>query len=336
MGYQEQREQVEQSKKKATLITVIVAVVLVAALCVFAAFVPPDTWAYYVLLPKVEARKDGEMKITFLDVGQGDCTLVELPDGKTLLIDGGNGGAEETKSLLRYLNASKIEKIDYLVLSHADADHCGGLSRLMQLKEVGAAYLPITKPELDGDYASFYQTVMESGCAWTFGVRSVTIASADERYPFTLQFLNPLEQDAETEDEEEVDSNEVSAVLWLDYQGVSTLFTGDATESVEQRLIEHYQLGLLDNTAVDLQSTEILKVSHHGSADSTSSEFLEFLGVETATVSCGDGNAYGHPAFSLLARLNKAEIDVYRTDLHGHICVTVSPDGSYRVDTLGS
>ncbi len=329
MAYQEEKEQIDGQKKKATVITLIVIAVLVVALCVFAAFVPPSTWAYYVALPKVEARKDGEMKITFLDVGQGDCTLVELPDGKTMLIDGGNGGAEATKSILRYLNASKIDKIDYLVLTHADADHCGGLERIMQLKEIGAAYLPITAPEKDGVYAGFYQAVQEKGCEWKFGTRDVSIVSADAKYPFTLQFLNPLPQDVE---QKELDTNEASAVIWLDYHGVSALFTGDATVQTENRLMEHYRLGLMENTQVDLTDTEILKVSHHGGENSTSLGFLKFLGIETATISCGAGNAYGHPASSLLARLKVAGIKSYRTDLQGHISLTIRQNGTYQVN----
>lgn len=328
MGYQEEKERIDGQKKKATVITLIVIAVLVLAICVFAAFVPPGTWAYYVALPKVEMRKDGEMKITFLDVGQGDSTLIELPDGKTMLIDGGNGSAEATKSILRYLNASKIDRIDYLVLTHADADHCGGLERVMELKEIGAVYLPITAPEKDGAYASFYQAVQEKGCEWKFGTRDVSLVSADTEHPFTLQFLNPMPQDVGKKD---LDSNETSSVIWLDYHGVSALFTGDATVQTENRLMEHYQLGLLENTQVDLTDTEILKVSHHGGEDSTSLGFLNFLGAETATISCGAGNAYGHPASSLLARLKVAGLNVYRTDLQGHISLTIRQNGTYQV-----
>ena len=331
MGYQEEKAKIDEKKKRITVITLIVIAVLVVALCVFAAFVPPDTWAYYVALPTVEARKEGEMKITFLEVGQGDCTLIELPDGKTMLIDGGDGGAGATNNIMRYLNASKIDKIDYLVLTHADADHCGGLVRIMQLKEIGALYLPITAPEKDGAYASFYQAVQESGCKWKFGTRDTSIVSTDARYSFCLQFLSPMEQDIG----KDIDANETSAVIWLDYQGVSTLFTGDATMKTENRLMEYYGLGLLDNSTVDLTDTEILKVSHHGGEDATSVGFLKFLGAETAMISCGKGNPYGHPTAALLARLKVAGLTAYRTDSQGHISVTVSPDGSYRVSTLG-
>lgn len=332
MGYQEEKAQIDEKKKRVSVITLIVIAVLVVALCVFAAFVPPDTWAYYVALPKVETRKDGELKITFLDVGQGDSTLIELPDGKTMLIDGGNGGADATNSILRYLNASKIDRIDYLVLTHADADHCGGLERIMQLKEIGAAYLPITAPEKDGSYASFYQAVQERGCDWKFGTRDTSIVSTDGQYSFCLKFLSPMSQDVN----KDIDANESSAVIWLDYQGISALFTGDATTQTENRLMQYYGLGLFDNSKVDLTDTEILKVSHHGGENASSLGFLKFLGAETAMISCGAGNPYGHPTTELLARLKIAGINTYRTDLQGHISVTISPNGNYRVSTLNA
>ena len=331
MSYQAERQEIESNKKKGALILLIVVLVLLVALCTFSAFVPPDTWAYYVALPQVESRNDGELKIHFLDVGQGDSTLIQLPDGKTMLIDGGNGGANATKSMLRYLNACKIDAIDYLVLTHADADHCGGLARLLELKEVRAAYIPASAPETNGEYAAFYQKMMESGCSWQFVSRDVRIQNVE--YGYRFEFLYPYQTNGEYEDSDD-DKNENSAVIWLDYQGVSTLFTGDAPAYVEELLMEQDQLDFFKLREVDLRSTEILKVSHHGSADGTSAKFLEYLGLETAVISCGANNAYGHPNSSVLGRLQLAGATTYRTDINGHVCVTVSPQGGYTVKTI--
>lgn len=333
MSYQAEKQEIEKSKKKGALILLIVALVLIVALCVFAAFVPPDTWTYYVALPQVEVRKEKELKIHFLDVGQGDCTFIQLPDGKTMLIDGGNGGANATKSMLRYLNAYKIEVIDYLVLSHVDADHCGGLARLLELKEVRAAYIPKTAPETNGEYAAFYQKLMEKGCSWQYSSRNVRIENAEYGYHF--EFLFPYSTGGEYElPEDDDEENENSAVIWMDYLGVSALFTGDAPACVEEKLMQDDGLGLFDLSGVDLESTEILKVAHHGSADGTGAEFLKYLNVKTAVISCGKNNAYGHPNFAVLDRLKAAGATAYRTDADGHVCITVSPQGTYAVTAL--
>ena len=91
---------------------------------------------------------------------------------------------------------------------------------------------------------------------------------------------------------------------------------------------------MFDLSGVDLGSTEILKVAHHGSADSTCAEFLEYLNVQTAVISCGINNAYGHPNFAVLDRLQNVGAKNYRTDANGHICITISPQGTYAVTTL--
>ena len=124
-------------------------------------------------------------------------------------------------------------------------------------------------------------------------------------------------------------------MLWLDYQGVSTLFTGDAPEETETLLMQDFDLGALNKYGVKFDETEILKVSHHGSKYATSEEFLDCLNVETAVISCGENNPYEHPSKDVLKRLNEREIDTYRTDLQGSVVITVSPQGTYKVETLG-
>ena len=335
MGYRAEKEQEEKKQKIALWIILAVVAVLVVGICIFAAFVPPDTWTYYVRLPKVAARRDGELKIHFLDVGQGDATFLELPDGKTMLIDGGDGSPAATKSILRFLNARQVETLDYLLVTHADSDHCGGLARIMQLKKVKKAYIPTTLPEENVAYAKFYATMIASGCSWEYSSRTSSIESKNDNYPYTLKFLYPYEEMVDPDFPAEVDDNEFSAVCWLDYQGVSALFTGDIPASVEGQLLRDDKLGLLAYGGIQLDSTEILKVAHHGSADSTGAEFLSHLNVETAVISCGVDNAYGHPTETVLGRLNLAGVTAYRTDLNGHISVTVSPNGTYQTSCLG-
>jgi competence protein ComEC len=115
--------------------------------------------------------------------------------------------------------------------------------------------------------------------------------------------------------------------------GVSFLFTGDAPEEVETKLLEYKGMGMLPSS-VQLNSTEILKVSHHGSISASSEKFLRYLNLKTAVISCGKDNEYKHPHAEVLDRLQTAGAKIYRTDQQGHIIVTVTKDGQYTVDTL--
>ena len=112
MGYSAEKNKVEKKIRILKLVLLGILLVCILGLCIFSVFVPPNTWKYRVKQPNISARAEGEMRIHFLDVGQGDATLVELPDGKMMLIDGGDGSAKATKSMLRYLYALDIAYLD--------------------------------------------------------------------------------------------------------------------------------------------------------------------------------------------------------------------------------
>ena len=162
MSYQAEKRKIEEKLKR--IKTAVLCVVLVALffLCVFSAFVPPDTWKYHVGKPSISKRSEGELRIHFLDVGQGDCTLIELPDGKVVLIDGGDGRESTEMSVMRYLNALDIDTIDHLILTHADADHCGSLAKIVEHKKILNAYLPTTETQYTcAEYKAFYNELLE-------------------------------------------------------------------------------------------------------------------------------------------------------------------------------
>ncbi|MBQ7949298.1 MAG: MBL fold metallo-hydrolase [Clostridia bacterium] len=336
MGYRAEKEKVEKKIRVIRWTVLCVLMALLIGLCTFSIFCPPSTWKYYVKKPDLEKRAEGELRMHFLDVGQGDSILIELPDGKVALIDGGNTTERTSTYILRYMNALKIDVIDYLVVTHADSDHCGGLAKVVEHKKVLNAYLPATKPEkADAVYAELYELILEE-CEPQYASRSISLSSAEGDYPYTFAFVYPytdyLKEDfidtfAETD-------NATSSVMWLDYMGASALFTGDAPCEVERMLSRDDSLGLLTNHGVDLDSTEILKVSHHGSADSTSLEFLQYLQVKTAVVSCGKDNRYGHPSETVRSMLQSVGATLYRTDEHGTVCITVKNTGEYTVETF--
>ena len=333
MNYATEKKAVDAKMKKLKRISFVVSVVSIIITLIFCAFVPPTTWKYHFHLPKIDARNTDELRMHFLDVGQGDCTLIELPDGKTLLIDGGKDESAST-AVLRYLNALDVDVIDYLVLTHADADHCGGLTKVVENKQVSRAFLPKDSAPQNNEYAAFYKALtVQKECKVEYSSRAISLNGDGER-AYTLSFLYPYSYEIEA-DGKNSERNEQSSVLWLDYQGVSALFTGDAPIETETLLMQDFDLGAMDKHVIKLDETEILKVSHHGSMDATSEAFLDFLNVKTAVISCGADNPYGHPTQEVLNRLNEREIATYRTDLQGSVVITVGASGTYEARTLG-
>lgn len=336
MGYRQKKEQAERKVKIAKRIVGCIVAVMIVALCAFSAVYPPKTWKYYLNMPNLGKRLEDEARIHFLDVGQGDSILIELPDGKAALIDGGNGSQDAANAVLRHLNGLHIDTIDYLIVTHADADHCGALDLVLECKMVLNAYLPaISVEEMDTEYAEFYAALLkEEGCARHYSSRSVSLSSADGVAPYTLQFLYPYTLDTEEEDLKEntkKDGNLLSSVLWFDYMGISALFTGDAPAETEEKLVWADEKGLLLPYGVDLRSTEILKVAHHGGNGSTSLAFLQYLRAKTAVISCGRNNAYGHPTEEVLRNLEAVGATAYRTDTLGTVVISIQPSGVYNV-----
>ena len=342
MGYRAEKQKIEKKLKifKRVLLGILLFVLL--GLAIFSIFFPPSSWKYNVGLPKVGKRDDGEMRLHFIDVGQGDATLIELPDGKYMLIDGGDGSSAATKSLVRYLNALDISKIDYLVASHSDSDHSGGLKTIIEEFDVFNAYLPPSFSSEDVKYAEFYAALLKTDCEIIYSSRALAnigTSKTDKENGYTISFLYPMSvtvEDILNGETEVKDSNKLSSVIWLDYKGVSALFTGDASSSIEEDLLRDYDLGAFAARGVDLASTEILKVAHHGSKNATSLNFLQRLNVKEGIISCGKGNTYGHPDVSILTNLTAVKANVHRTDEDGHICVTISQNGEYSVKHIAS
>ncbi len=340
MSYKDEREKAEKKNRKVFCVVFALLMFLVSGLCIFSAFYPASTWKYYVRLPETTRRREGELRIHFLDVGQGDCTLLEFPDGRTLLIDGGDGAEEHTSFILRYLNALKIKRPDFLLLTHSDSDHCGGLAEVLRVKGAGRVYAPgIHDKNINPSYAKFCAALTKSGAEAVVSRRYLEIRPETDAYPYSLVFLSPYRASlaggpydkVNGGDYDDTDVNDTSAVVWLDYGGVSALFCGDATSRVEGTLMRDYKQEFFADWDVKLDSTEILKVSHHGSNSGSGLEFLRFLGVETGVISCGRNNLYGHPDAEVCGNLASVGAAVYRTDRQGTVVVTIAAQGNYSI-----
>ena len=325
MRYAAEIERIERRIKIGKRIALIVCVCLVAALCVLSAFFSASSWKYRVSLPAIPARKSGEMRLHFINVGQGDATLIEFPDGQNMLVDGGSTSDTSVNALMRYLNALKIETIDQLVITHADNDHYGGIFTVAEQKKIGKAFLPRKQETLNTSYAKLYAALIEKGVSCVYTARNTRFEVTESvkavcLYPYAMA---EIEEDA-------------SSVLWLDYMGVSVLLTGDATAETETLLIRDDKLGALSAYGAQLTSTEILKVAHHGSEEATDEAFVEYIGAETAVISCGANNAYGHPSATVCDTLAAAGVATYRTDVSGHILLTIRADGTYTVENVAA
>lgn len=338
MGYRAEKEKMEKKLKRFKVIALCVLLFALLGLCIFSAFVPPATWKYNVSLPDVDKRGEGELRVHFIDVGQGDATLIEFPNDKVMLIDGGDGSADATKALLRYINALQVDTIDDLVLTHADEDHCGGLTEILANKTVFNAYLPPSFPENGTKYATYYTKLFKADCKTYFTSRLIQFSSQpqpDSIYPYSVQCLYPyskMVEDILAGDKELKSDNEASSVLYVQYAGVKVLLMGDAPQSVEEKLLMDDQVGAWAQLGVSLKDVSVLKVSHHGSATGTGLSFLQYLGVKDGIISCGEGNVYGHPSAETLARLTQVNANVHRTDIHSNIVLTIEKDGRYTID----
>ena len=325
MGFRAEKLKLERKIGKIKIICLAVFAVIFTAFILFSCFCPPETWKYHVAKPSVEKNGEGELRITYLNVGQGDATLIRFPDGQVMLIDGGAEGGDSSLSLMRYLNAAKIDTIDYLVLTHTDSDHSGGLVEVVKYKEVKKAYLPfVSSVNVNNAFSRLCTQLQKKNVPIFTADRSFKVDSLLEEYPYSVHCLSPNVGAQESEN-----SNENSCVVYLSYGEFGALFCGDAPSSIEEKIIREYSLGLLNIDG--LCDTEILKVSHHGSSNGTSTEFLNFLGVENAVISVGENNPYGHPSTDVLVRLQANGTNVFRTDKNGHILAVVSSDGNYTL-----
>lgn len=231
--------------------------------------------------------------VHYIDVGQGDAALV-VCDGKTMLIDGGKPRASSI--IYTYLKNLNIDYLDYIVASHADDDHIGGLSAPLAKMKVGNVLAPETEADTRS-YESLKNKTAEQGLTITHPKPGESLAFGSSK----IEFYGPIT-------ESESDRNNGSIVMKIIYGETSFLFTGDAEREEEQEIL---------NAGYDLSAT-VLKVGHHGSKNSTTYTFLRAIMPKYAVISVGE-NSYGHPTEDTLSRLRDAGAKVYRTDMQGDI-----------------
>lgn len=269
-----------------------------------------------------EKQTEGkELKITFLDIGQGDATYLQFGDGEDMLIDCAiDGRILEALGRVMPWNDSVI---DYLVVTHPDLDHYGGCEEVLKRFEVKHVVYNGLKKADSKVWQSFWGAVQEEHGEYTevSNPHELTIAST------TLEFLYPdhsIPVDSKIPGlNKDTGSNDTSIVVKVSYGNTSVLLMGDTEEPLEKYLIGQYSSEL---------DVDVLKLGHHGSDSSSSQEFLETVSPEDAVVSCGKNNKYGHPSRRVMKRLERTSTTVWRTDTQGDVELVIN-NGAYTLST---
>jgi competence protein ComEC len=259
-----------------------------------------------VTLPIHPLGADMGMRITFVDVGQGDAILLQAPSGATVLIDGGM----EDWVLATDLRSRGVRYIDAIVVSHPDADHIGGLDGALDNCEVAMLVHPATKET--GQAGMFLTRAEEMGV----DVRTMRAGDHLQLGEIGLSAYSPPQEVPEG-----ASTNEYSLVIRAEGPGFSLLLTGDIEEEGEEMLM---------SCAEDL-ACDILKVPHHGGFSEENEAFFAMVDPSIAVISVGAENPFGHPASATVETLRHEGCSVYRTDQCGDIVIRVV-EGGYRVD----
>lgn len=257
-----------------------------------------------------EKSSKGMLRVSFIDVGQGDAALVEFPTGKTMLIDAGPKSAEYDageRIVTPFLLRRGIAKLDYVVASHPHADHIGGLPYVFPRFDVGEL-IESGQPARDPIYLDYMQAARDGNCRQTrarAGLQPIVIDGA------RWYFIYPTETiiDADTTHADQ-NLNNTSVVVKLTYGETSILFAGDTERDAEEEMVKMFGSVL---------RSSILKVGHHGSNTSSSQEFLDAVNPTYAIVSVGLNNKFNHPSEDVLQRLALMGVETLRTDEEGAI-----------------
>ena len=262
------------------------------------------------------------LKIYFVDVGQGDCTFIVTPKNKTILIDGGGSTGSDfdvgESTLLPYILDRGYKKVDLMFISHFDQDHVGGLLTILRELKVDRVFIS-KQEENTENYQEFLKIVKEKNII-------VTIVKMGDR----INLENNLYFDILWPEEEQIGENMINnnaIVMKLNYNRFSCLFTGDIEKVAEEKIVNRYS-----NSKI--LKSDILKVAHHGSKTSTTEKMINKVKPKVALIGVGKNNLFGHPSSEVIERLESLNIRIYRTDINGEIKITINNKGEYFISSI--
>lgn len=313
------------------------------------------------------ARGDGELQVHFIDVGQGDCILILFPDGKDMLIDCANyndSSAYRTETL-NYIKSYVTDgQLDYIMLTHCDSDHVYFMDEVLEEFQVDNVFMPnvlathdkIAEANLPQEQLNRFtdKDTVSTACYANFFIAALTepdcnvylnvdpdedtnaivltddglqnSSSPDTDATYRLTFYCPIQEYYDSSDLSSAEEkNAISPIGILEYNDFRLVLTGDSNEINEPTFVERI------GGSVDC---DVLKVGHHGSETSSTTEFLNCIDCEYAVISCNaDGNTFNHPRQTTLDRLIAQDMTIYRTDNNGNIVLTVTDGDNFTFNT---
>lgn len=230
--------------------------------------------------------QNDKLNIIYFYVGQADSTFVKL-NNSTMLIDAGNN--EDGKMIVNFLNQNNISKIDYLVATHADEDHIGGIDDILNSVKVNQLLIPTV-----GSSGSDYKNAIEAAKNNNVEIKNPVRGDKFNLDSANIEIMSALEG-------EDVSDNDSSIVMQMNYNTTKYLFMGDAEKEVEN--------------SRQWQEVDVLKVGHHGSNSSSSEKFLEQTNPKYSIIEVGKNNSYNLPSSKALTRLKNINTKILRTDI---------------------
>lgn len=247
------------------------------------------------------SKPEGTLEVHYIDVGQGDATLIKC-GSHAMLIDGGNNNKGTTVQL--YLKKQGVESLDYVIGTHPDADHIGGLDVIVYKYNCDTVIMPDYEKDTK-TYQELVDVIHDKNMKITYPVVGEQYVLGEAKFTIIAPNSNSYGGNA----------NDYSVAILLEYGKNRFLFTGDAEEASEMEMLSN---------GIEL-SADVYKVAHHGSRSASTQEFLNAVHPKYAVISCGEGNSYGHPHAEVLNRLRSMGVEVFRTDEQGSIIA--SSDG---------